>query len=237
VAATSELSDVDRDARARGTTSPPAARLPGRRWRDWRLVLGAVLVLGSAAAGAAALAAADDTVATWAARGDLVDGAVLAPDDLVSVQVRLEAPANPYLTGPVPDGYVLVRPVASGELLPASAVAPAGDISGVSRLVSVAVSSDAAPGALRAGDRVDVWLVPDDLAEPDAAAALLVEAVPVASVPVVESSFGASGPGSSVVLRLSSDDLREVDLAEVTSRLVAASAAGRVALTLDPVPR
>lgn len=237
MAATSELSDVDRAARVRGTTSPPAARLPGRRWRDWRLVLGAVLVLGSAAAGAAAVAAADDTVAAWAARDDLVDRAVLSPGDLVSVQVRLEASVNPYLSGPVPDGYVLVRPVGAGELVPASAVTPADDVSGVSRLVSVAVSSEAVPGALRAGDRVDVWLVPDDLAEPDAAASLLVDEVPVASVPVAESGFGAAGPGTSVVLRLSSGDLGEVDLAEVTSRLLAASSAGRVALTLDPSPR
>ncbi|MGB9375533.1 MAG: hypothetical protein WCA82_15390, partial [Jiangellales bacterium] len=109
--ATSERSDAGLDLRTTRASSPPAVRLPGRRWRDWRLLLGVVLVLGSAAAGAAALAAADDTVDAWAARDDLIDGAVLSAADLVPVPVRIEAPVNPYLTGPVPQGYVLVRPV------------------------------------------------------------------------------------------------------------------------------
>lgn len=234
--ATSEVSDVGRDSHVR-PSSPPAVRLPGRRWRDWRLLLGVVLVLGSAAAGAAALAAADDTVAVWAAHDDLAVGAELSETDLVTVPVRLDAPVNPYLSGPVPDGYVLVRPVGGGELVPASAVAAVTEVAGESRLVAVAVPSDGVPGPLRAGDQVDVWLVPDALAEPDAAATLLVGGVSVASVPVVESSFGAATAGESVVLRLTSRDLGESDLAEVTSRLVAASAGGRVALTLDPSPR
>lgn len=235
--ATSERSDVGLDVRTTHASSPPAVRLPGRRWRDWRLLLGVVLVLGSAAAGAAALAAADDTVDAWAARDDLVDGVVLSGDDLVPVPVRLEAPVNPYLTGPVPQGYVLVRPVGAGELVPASAVAAASEVAGESRLVAVAVSPEGVPGTLRAGDEVDVWLVPDNLAEPDTAATLLVDAVSVASVPVVESSFAGGAAGESVVLRLTSNVRSDDALAEVTARLVAASAAGRVALTLDPSPR
>jgi hypothetical protein len=235
--ATTEAVEAARATRTEKATSPPAVRLPGRRWRDWRLVVGVVLVLGSAAAGALALAAADDTVAVWAARTDLVDGADLSAADLNLVSVRIEAPVNPYLTDAIPDGYVLVRPVGVGELVAASDIAPASEVAGESRLVAVAVSPDGLPGALRAGDTVDVWLVPDDLALAETAATLLLEAVSVASVPVIDSGFGASTDGESVVLRLTSDTIGDSDLAEVTSRVVAASAAGRVALTLDPGPR
>lgn len=217
--------------------SPTADRVPRRRWRDWRLSLGVLLVLGSVVLGARVVAAADDTVTVWAAGSELVAGTPLQVDDVVPVQVRLDAPDNPYLAGPVPDGYLVTRDVGAGELVPASAVAEAREVERTTRLVALAVPAEALPGRLAAGDRVDVWLVPDTLAEPDAAASLLVDGVSVASVPAVDSGFvGSSSPGS-VVVSVDADAVGARTLQDVTSRLVAASAAGRVALTLDPAPR
>lgn len=219
--------------------SPKATRVPGRRWRDWRLALGVALVLGSAILGARVVAAADDTVAVWAADGDLVAGTLLSADDLVPVAVRIEAPVNPYLTGAVPDGYVVSRDVRDGELVPATAVATAEQAGRTSRLVALALAPEALPGRLSTGDRVDVWLVPESLSEPDAPASLLVADVSVAATPVDDTGFGSATGQRSVVISLDADAVAEAGqtLQDVTARLVAASAAGRVALTLDPAPR
>lgn len=224
------------EAAATGTPgSPPATRLAGRRWRDWRLVAGVALVLVSALLGARLVSALDDTVAVWAARDDLVAGAPLRAADLVAVPVRIESAVNPYLTGDVPDGYVVARSLGGGELVPAAAVVPAAQAERESRLVAVSVPVAALPGPLAAGDRVDVWVVPDALSDPDQPATLLVGGVTVSSVPSVDTGFSAGSAGS-VVLSLDDTEVGP-RLDDVTSRLVAASAAGRVALTLDPAPR
>lgn len=222
----------------RGTTiatSPPADRLPRRRWRDWRLMAGVLLVLGSVVLGARVVGAADDTVLVWAAAAELVEGTRLEQSDLVAVPVRIEASTNPYVSGPVPDGYVVVRAVGVGELVPTTAVAPAAQAALSSRLVAVKVAPESVPGPVAAGDHVDVWVVPDALSSPDDSAELLVAGVPVASVPTVDTSFGASSPSSTVVLSLDANSLSSLE--QTTARLVAASAAGTVALTLDPTPR
>lgn len=217
--------------------SPEASRVPGRRWRDWRLALGVLLVLGSTVAGARVVSAADDTVTVWAASGNLVAGTPLAADDLVPLAVRIEAPVNPYLHGRIPDGYLVTRDVGAGELVPSSAVAAAAEVRSASRLVALAIAPDSMPGRLGAGDRVDVWLVPDALADDDAEAELLVAGVSVAESPVSGGDFGAATTQETVVISLGADAVAEESLHDVTARLVAASAAGRVALTLDPVAR
>lgn len=225
-------------AAATGTPgSPPATRLARRRWRDWRLVAGVMLVLVSALLGARLVSALDDTVAVWAARDDLVAGAPLRAADLVAVPVRIEGTVNPYLTGDVPDGYVVARSLGGGELVPETAVVPAAQAERQARLVAVSVPVAALPGPLAAGDRVDVWVVPDALSDPDRPATLLVGGVTVSSAAPAEGTGFASGStAGSVVLSLDDTAVGE-RLDEVTSRLVAASAAGRVALTLDPAPR
>ena len=217
--------------------SPRAVRLPDRRWRDWRLVLGGLLVLGSALAGARVVALADDTAPVWAARETLVPGTPLASPDVVAVSARIEASENPYLTGPVPDGFVVVRAVHRGELVPASAVVERAEAEAQRRLLALSVARDALPGDLTVGDRVDVWRVPERGVQVDDAAALLVDGVAVAELPTVDSGFAAGTSAGSVVVVVDDADLGEGDLADVTARMLAASAAGQVALTLDPTPR
>jgi hypothetical protein len=214
--------------------SPPARRLPARRWRDWRLLLGLLLVLGSTVAGARLVAAADDTVGVWAADTELVPGTPLQADDLRLVPVLLETDENPYLAGPVPEGYVLVRPVGAGELLPASAVLPADEVSSSARLVSVAVDPAGLPGRLRRGAVVDVWEVPDTVTGPTQPAQMLAASVPVVEVPAADGGFTAATLATVVV---SVDAGTASATEEQVARLVTASAAGRAVLTAAPVGR
>lgn len=225
--------------------SPPATRVPRRRWRDWRLLVGVLLVVSSAVAGARVVSAASDTVPVWAADGDLVPGTPLTPDDVRSVAVRLETSTNPYLTGPVPEGYHVVRDVSAGELLPRSAVAPSAQATTATRLVAVSLAG-AVPGTLAPGDRVDVWVVPaptaaaprpDDSGDDPAAATPLAEGVTVASVPADDTGFGVSEAQESVVLRLGEQDAPGRDLTALVAQVVTASSEGRVVLTVDPAPR
>lgn len=211
--------------------SPPARRLPTRRWRDWRLLLGVLLVLASAVAGARLVAASDDTVPTWAAGTALVPGAPLREEDLQLVPVRVDGPANPYLTGAIPAGYVVVRAVGAGELLPAQAVAPAAQARSASRLVAVAVDPAGLPGRLAVGDAVDVWAVTDQVAGSDAPAELLAAEVPVVEVPATDGGWSA-GTSRSVVLGVDAGSTAATT--DLVARLVAASAAGRVVLTAAP---
>ena len=88
----------------RTPTVPPttadalAGRTPRRvrppRWLDLRLVLGVLLVLASVLLGARVVSAADATVPVWAVTGDLAAGTQLSADDLVAVDVRLDAAAD-----------------------------------------------------------------------------------------------------------------------------------------------
>jgi len=132
-------------------------------------------------------------------------------------------------------------PVGQDELVPASAVAPASEVRTDTRLVAVAVPTQTMPGSLSVGDRVDVWVVPDTLTDADTPdeqpAELLAEGVPVASSAQDDAGFAGGAATTSVVLSLSEDaDVRR-SVADTAARMVAASAAGRVVLTLDPSPR
>jgi len=131
------------------------------RWLDLRLVLGLLLVLGSVLLGARVVGAADATVPVWAVTGDLAAGAVLTPDDLTAVDVRLDASAGGYLSTTVrPEGRTLSRAVGAGELLPRAALAE------TTELVQVALPVQAgyAPPGLARGQVVDVYAVADPAA-------------------------------------------------------------------------
>ncbi|QZY28456.1 hypothetical protein [Nocardioides coralli] len=107
-------------------TPPPATRAVRPGWRDPRLWIGVALVAVSVVAGARLLAAADDSVAVWAAADDLAAGHELTGDDLTSRRVRFVAaddlarylPADEAL----PADTHLLREVGAGELVPRTAI-------------------------------------------------------------------------------------------------------------------
>jgi hypothetical protein len=131
------------------------------RWLDLRLVLGVLLVLGSVLLGARVVSSADATVPVWSAAEDLAAGTVLAADDLVVVDVRLDAVAEAYLSaGTSPEGRTLARAVRAGELLPRAALDEPGELV----QVALPVQAGYVPPGLQRGALVDVYAVTDPAA-------------------------------------------------------------------------
>jgi hypothetical protein len=150
------------------------------RWLDLRLVLGVLLVLGSVLLGARVVSAADATVPVWAVAGDLAAGTELTADDLVPVDVRLDETGGAYLsTSTRPEGRTLSRAVRAGELLPRSALEPAGELV----QIALPVQAGYVPPALERGQLVDVYALADPAAgataEADGSVALVVQNAPV----------------------------------------------------------
>jgi hypothetical protein len=163
-------------------------------------VVGLVIVAVSVLTGARLLAGADDTVTVWAAGSDLAEGAVLGPQDLVPSSVRFgsEDLSARYLSAAdVPEGMVLTRDVAAGELLPRQAVA-VGAAEEVAEL-PIALASDAVPAGLRAGELVDVWVTPPPEADGERRAVRVLEQVRVVAAPQNASALGPSATRQVVV--------------------------------------
>lgn len=205
--------------------SPAAARLKPPRWLSVRMVMGVLIVLVSVVTGVQVISAADRTVPVLVATQDLAPGQPLTSDLVELQRVRLEHGIDSYLTGEVGSGYVVVRPVGRGELLPSAAISPAADVPEV-RYVTLPLDAAELPHGISTGDVVDVWLTPVD----DGAAATLL--LPDASV-TATSTGGGGLTGASrqaqVTLAVSGDDLQDV-----TAQLVAAARAGRVYLAALP---
>lgn len=145
------------------TAAPRATRSRRPGWRNPRLLLGLLLVAGSVTLGARLLAAADDTVGVWSVARDLPAGATVTAAELEQRQVRFpdSATADRYLStrDPLPDGLVLNRPVARGELAPRAAFAAGASADLVE--VPISVADDDLPATVRQGSVVDVWVSPD----------------------------------------------------------------------------
>ncbi|HKG48802.1 MAG TPA: SAF domain-containing protein [Actinomycetales bacterium] len=140
-----------------------ARRLRAPSWRDPRLLVGLLLVLGSITAGGLVVAAADDTVPVYVATRPLMPGDALDPADLTVVHARLDAAQPRYLvaaSGP-PRGRVLVRTVAAGELVPLSAVGSREQVE--LRPVSVPLPAEGSE-QIKTGALVDVWVAARDRA-------------------------------------------------------------------------
>lgn len=138
-----------------GSTRASRLRVPS--WRDPRLAIGVVLVLGSVALGVSVIRAADDTVPVFAAGATLVPGTPVTAESLEVVRVQLADADELYLRADdgLPEGAVAVRTVGPGEVVPRSAVGSAASLA--SRPVTVPVEgplpADIAPGTL-----VDIWI-------------------------------------------------------------------------------
>jgi flagella basal body P-ring formation protein FlgA len=103
-------------------SSPLARRMKKPSWFDPRLVLGAVLVLGSILLGARVVAGAEHRYQMVAVSRDLQAGSVLMAHDVRIVRVQLPD-RGVYLSDPVTViGKMLNRPVSRDELLPATAL-------------------------------------------------------------------------------------------------------------------
>ncbi|MGB7448345.1 MAG: hypothetical protein WA892_04370 [Ornithinimicrobium sp.] len=137
--------------------SPQAHRLRRPSWADARLVIGVLLVLLSVLAGAWVVRAADDSTGVYAASGPLLPGQQVRDSDLKVVPVHLDEAADAYTdaSSKLEPGTYALRPVAEGELIPASALGSARQ----ARDKTVAVPVDPSAAApLKVGTVVDLWV-------------------------------------------------------------------------------
>lgn len=193
----------------------PSARAPRIQrpsWRDSRLLVGVLLVLGSVALGSSLVARADDRVPMYAAAGSLTPGQSLTESAVVRVDVRLGEGVAGYLSArePLPADRVLLRELRPGELVPLSAVGTAEEAS-LSQVTIAVDPTSAAP--LTTGTVVDVFVNPriaGGSAEEYAGPEVLLERVPVASVDTTGQGLGSSGRGTAVRIMVPSEKVPDL---------------------------
>lgn len=172
-----------------GAVSPRASRLATPGWLDTRLVLGVLLVLASVVLGARVLASADQSTSVWVTTRPLAAGTQIGEDDLEPGRARLFGEAASYLAGQKPVGYLVLRSVGEGELLPAAALGRPGEQLDY-RAVAVPVTLGHLAPDLRSGQQVDVWVTPEADREAAAPPRLVLRAVTVLQRP--EDTVGES---------------------------------------------
>lgn len=184
--------------------SGPARRLRQPGWKDPRLLVGILLVVASVAGVLTLVTTQDKTVPMYVARQDISLGQKIEESALRTVDVRLDAVQQRYLSAeqkPAKDLHAnsLIR---KGELLPISAIGgrdPQGR-----KPVSVQLT-EGLPVAVTVGARVDLWA-----AERGASSTTygdpkrLLQSVEVSSLRAVDTGFG--GAGGQVVEMLVTDD-------------------------------
>ncbi len=153
---------LDRQPDAVDAASPQAARQRRTRWRDPKLWLGIVLVLGAIVVGARVLASADDTTAVWQLARDVPAGSPVSSADLEVTRVHFDDPAVAGQYLPADEGLLAgaraTRDLVAGEILAGSALTSSA--APATRQLPLGVSAVHEPADLRAGDRVEVWAVP-----------------------------------------------------------------------------
>jgi hypothetical protein len=207
--------------------SPAGSRLPSRRWRDPRLLLGMLLVVTSVIAMVWVIGASDRTIAVWSVRDDLPSGSPVTEDDLQAVRVQLPD-LGPYLLADagLPQDMVAARDFAAGELLTLVGLDRAGVEGGV-RVVTLPVLRNQMPADLAVGDRVDVYVVERGSAgEPDGAPRLVLASAVVSDVDNDSGAFGGTSLETGVALSVPEDEVAAV---------VDAQARGTVTLVDVPV--
>ncbi len=137
-----------------------AARTRTRpRWVNVRTVLGLVLFCAALLGVQRILAQADNTVPVWMAARDLEPGTMLTSEDVQPADVRLPGDVvSHYLTADRPlDGSVITQATGRGQLLSATWIATGEEALKGSAMTIPVTPEHAVGGALRAGERVDVY--------------------------------------------------------------------------------
>lgn len=228
---TSTMSPRAEAARAASHPDAPrvARRLEAPSWKDLRLVVGVLLVLLSVAGGTRLVTSLDDTTPVYVAARDLLPGQPVRDGDLVPVQVRLGDAAARYVDGTadIPVSTHLLRQVAAGELVPASALGTAREA--LDKTVSVPVDAVAARSLVQ-GAVVDVWVSrrdADAVGEAYLDPQLLLAGAVLDRVPAESSGLGAGLGRTAVQVVVPADRVGDV--------IAAVDQDARV--TLVPAPR
>lgn len=213
--------------RTASTVHPaPAARLRKPSWRDPRLLLGILLVLGSVAGVVTLVDSADKTTEVYAVQHDIPPGSPISGEDLVAVPVRLGGTEQHYLTvaGGVPPGAVAGTVLREGELLARSALAEPGSLD--RKPVGLRVE-DPLPARTSTGSRVDIWAAMPNAKNGFDEPTQLIEAAEISELTVSESALGASRSTELLVL---------VDDSDLPQLLSALSNQAKITVVSNPAP-
>ena len=136
----------------------PHLRLRRAFWGDARFLIGIALVVLSVVGVWLIVSSARHTTPVLQADRTIAQGEALVSSDFRVVEVGLGAVADGYLAPQdLVAGLVASRPLADGELVPASAAADAAD----SRTTSVVVESSVGiPESVGVGTAVELWYAP-----------------------------------------------------------------------------
>jgi Flp pilus assembly protein CpaB len=205
---------------------PQARRMSRPSWINLRTVLGLLLFCVAFLAGQRVLDTSRVTVAVWSATRDLGADSVIGEDDITAVDVKLPDDAI-ALYAPASDdlvGTILSRPVRAGEIIPAEAVATAPEIA-TGRSMTIPVTPEHANGgALRPGDRIDVFAT-FDAGDVRARTTLLVRAVEVLDVVTAGGIVGGTESAVGITVAVTPEDAArlafairtaEIDVARIT---------------------
>ncbi|MGR6742505.1 SAF domain-containing protein [Microbacterium arborescens] len=125
------------------------------RRADARVIVGIVLVLISIAGVWSVVSAARQTSTVLSAARTIVVGEPIEAADLRVVEVALGAADEIYAApGTLAPGAVAARTIPAGELVPRGAVASPDQLAATTIVVQ---TTNAVPGSVSAGTRVEVW--------------------------------------------------------------------------------
>ena len=173
--------------------SPTPRRIKKPSWLDIRLAVGLALVIGSVVSGAVVVGHAQTTVPVVVATRDLAEDSQLGAGDLAVRRVQLSAPTlSRYARQPQElIGKRLTVAITRDELVPLAVARH----SAPSTSLAIPLADGMAP-ALRAGQRIELWLT-----TPACHSIVLLPAATVQEARAVDSSFAGNG-GQTVMLSL-----------------------------------
>lgn len=140
---------------------PAPREIPGRRyrtaWFDPRFIIGLVLVVASIGGVLLLLGTLDRTVTVYAAKADLSVGDRVSATDLETRSVRMGSTTSLYINErDLPkDGVVVMRNIAKGELVPASATSKSTEIEMAPVVLRI---EGEVSNRVKTGATVDIWV-------------------------------------------------------------------------------
>lgn len=128
-----------------------------------RYLLGLILIITSFISAFLISSASDRTITVWASSTDLAPGKIIEEKDITPVKVRLLSNTEQYLDASVEIvGTSVVRRIGAAELIPSFALSPQVDTS--LQRVPIQVERLMSPVGLGAGDLVDIYGIPNQMA-------------------------------------------------------------------------
>lgn len=128
-----------------------------------RYLLGLILIITSFISAFLISSASDRTITVWASSTDLAPGKIIEEKDITPVKVRLLSNAEQYLDASFEIvGTSVVRKIGAAELIPSFALSPQVDTS--LQRVPIQVERLMSPVGLGAGDLVDIYGIPNQMA-------------------------------------------------------------------------